>query len=244
MKTTVIIQARMGSSRLPGKVLMNLVDKPILAHVINRCKAIPLVDDIVVATTTDPADEVIADLVRSESVAVHRGSESHVLSRYYEAAIANQSDVVVRVTSDCPLLDPQVSNDVIRMFKEASSAQYCSNTLTRTFPQGLDTEVFSFDALEQAYRNADQAYEQEHVTPYIYQHDDQFRLLQYTHLKDYSHYRWTVDTAEDYQLVDQIYRELYRPGDIFSWQETIKLCESHPELVNMNAHIVQKKLGE
>lgn len=245
MKTTVIIQARMGSTRLPGKVMLDLAGKPILSHVIDRCKAISLVDEVVIATTTSSMDDTIVDLAHTENVGIYRGSETNVLQRYYEAAKASRSDIVVRVTSDCPLLDPDISSKVVRCFRESTLLDYCSNTIQRTFPQGLDTEVFSMQALEKSYYNANKAYEQEHVTPYIYQNPNLFKMVQLcVKDKDYSSYRWTVDTPDDYELIKIVYDRLYLPHEIFTYGQVLELFEREHHLANINSHIVQKKLGD
>ncbi|CAM4274958.1 glycosyltransferase family protein [Paenibacillus tarimensis] len=242
MTTTVIIQARMGSTRLPGKVLKVLEGKSVLGHVISRCQAIPSVDKVVVATTVLDEDMEICHEALLHGAEIYRGSKDNVLSRYYEAAIQAGGDTIVRVTSDCPLLDPRISNEVIEHFVN-NKFDYVSSGLSQTFPRGLDTEVFTFSALERAYKQAEEDYELEHVTPYIYLHPEEFSLSAYACEPDYSRYRLTLDTAEDWELISTIYREIYN-GSIFYWSDVLQLLQDRPQLAMINAHIEQKKLGE
>lgn len=243
MKVVAIVQARMASSRLPGKVMLPIENHSVLGHVILRLKTVPLVDEIVIATTLNPEDNVIVEESRKYNVSVHRGSVEHVLSRYYEAAIKSSADVVVRVTSDCPLIDPVVTNNIIKFFLH-SDTDYVSNKINETFPRGLDTEVFKMASLKYAYENAYNDIHREHVTPYIYLHPNKFELLNYNCIEDYSYYRWTLDTHEDYLLIKEIYSHLYKPEQIFSWLEAIELMNKNPQLKKINEHVKQKKLGE
>ncbi|PWK16177.1 cytidylyltransferase domain-containing protein [Tumebacillus permanentifrigoris] len=244
MKRVVIVQARMGSSRLPGKVMLDLMGKPVLAHVIERCQSIAQIDEVVIATTENPSDDVLVHVAEHWGVTCTRGSEDDVLSRYYQAARASQADVVMRVTSDCPFLDPSVSGAVLQQLLSNPHLDYVSNGLVCSYPRGLDTEAFTFAALEKAYQEATLPFEREHVTPYLYQNPQIFQLASHENAVDYSQYRWTLDTPEDWELISQVYQGLYRPGEIFSWQQGIQFMEQHPELRAINAHIEQKKLGE
>ncbi|WCF07929.1 glycosyltransferase family protein [Paenibacillus thiaminolyticus] len=243
MRIVLIIQARMGSSRLPGKVMLDLCGKTVLEHVIDRCRAISLVDHLVVATTVNTEDDRIEQCCLRQGISCYRGDEYDVLARYYKAAKKYRADIVVRVTSDCPLIDPGLAEEVICMFLEQPEVEYCSNDLIETFPRGLNVEVFSFRALEYAYEHAVNAYEREHVTPYIYEHPERFRVATLTSNVDYSRHRWTLDTKKDWILISEIYRLLYQ-GDIMPWKEVIDLVERYPELPLINADVVQKKLGE
>ncbi|WP_339846699.1 glycosyltransferase family protein [Paenibacillus sp. FSL W7-1088] len=242
MKITAIIQARMGSTRLPGKVMKMLGDRTVLGHVITRVLAIPSVDQVIVATTTNDEDEVICSEAANYGVDYYRGSQEDVLSRYYEAAREGNADVVVRITSDCPLLDPIISNEVIQHFIE-NGYDYSSSGLSGTFPRGLDTEVFTFRALEKSFQQAKREYEREHVTPYIYGNRDLFRVHEYDSIQNYSQYRLTLDTNEDWELISRIFHELYS-GGIFHIKEIIELFERYPDLPLINAEVIQKKLGE
>ncbi len=243
MNIVTIIQARMGSSRLPGKVLLPLNDRTVLSHVVQRCKLIPLSNMLVVATTTSPLDDIIEDECNKLDVICHRGSEDDVLSRYYDAATRFKADVIVRITSDCPLLDPEVSNQIIKQYLE-SGCDYCSNALIRSFPRGLDTEVFSFTSLENAFQNAKNKSQREHVTPYINQQPGLFKIVDYVGKDDLSKYRWTLDTIEDYQLLYKLFKYLgdSNSDNHLSYMFGIEAMEKNPEWITINAHVEQKKI--
>jgi spore coat polysaccharide biosynthesis protein SpsF len=241
MKTVVIIQARMGSTRLSGKVMKNLYGKSVLEHDIERVKQCNQIDDIIIATTDHENDTVIAMEAEKCGVKCFRGSESDVLSRYYFAAKENNADIVVRITSDCPLIDPFVTDQVIDFYK-THDYHYVSNGNTDpskvTYPRGLDTEVFSFKGLEEAYLNAKESYQREHVTPYFY--EDGKNVYFYKNNKDYSKYRWTLDTDSDWELIQQIYKHLYKGTHDFYMEDVVKLMEETPELYEINKDIKQK----
>lgn len=240
MKTVGIVQARMGSTRLPGKVLMDLCGEPVLARVVTRARRAGLPDQIVVATTTLPQDDVIAELCDRRGWPVFRGEAEDVLDRYYRAATAFEAETVVRITSDCPLIDPDVIDRTILALRAAlPRADYaCTFLPKRTFPLGLDVEAFSFEALERAWReDADPAL-REHVTEYILRNPRSFALRGVRALRDASHHRWTVDTTEDLELVRRIYEALGR--DDFTWHEALRVVESNPWWHEINAHVAQK----
>jgi spore coat polysaccharide biosynthesis protein SpsF len=241
MKTVAIVQARMGSSRLPGKVMMNLKGRSVLSHVLDRVKAIPSVDEVIVATTNNIQDQVLCDEALRYGCSFFCGSEDDVLERYYLAATHANADRIVRVTSDCPLLDPQIAENVIKL-NDSTHADYTSNTLVRSFPRGLDVEVFSYNALKQSYEMANQLAQREHVTPYIYQHPEHFKLTSYSLNSDQSIHRWTLDTPEDWILIEKIYDELFQNNAIFLWEEALDLVTKNPSLFNINTHIEQKKI--
>ncbi|MED1872999.1 glycosyltransferase family protein [Brevibacillus borstelensis] len=240
MRNVAIIQARMGSTRLPGKVLKTLVDKSVLAHVVDRAQAIDGIDEVVVATTTNAEDDAIVEETKRLGAAFYRGSETDVLARYYEAARAYQADVVMRITSDCPLLDPEVSGLVLRNFHAEDTFDYVSNTLERSYPRGLDTEVFTFDALTTAFMEAKEYHQREHVTPYLYENSLRFHCKSVRSETDYSRYRWTLDTPEDWELIVRMYEHLYEPDKLFAWKDSLALMERYPELATINEHILQK----
>lgn len=242
MRTVAIVQARMGSTRLPGKVLKALGDRTVLGHVIHRLQAIVELSDITIATTTSLEDDKLVAEAKKYGVRYYRGSESDVLSRYFGAAVECKSDNIVRITSDCPVIDPVVTADVIRFFIK-QQADYASNGLERSFPRGLDTEVFTMDSLTRAYRHAEQEFQREHVTPYLYQNPHLFILKSYINPVNYSQYRWTLDTEEDWAVINEIYKNLYQPGKIFLWQDIVKLMEDCPRIPLLNVHVEQKKLG-
>ena len=248
MKTVAIIQARMGSTRLPGKVMKQLCGRTVLAHVISRVQACPLVHEVIVATTTLPADDVIVAESKKCEAKWFRGSEEDVLERYYLTAKEHKAEVIVRVTSDCPLFDPEVLTQMLDYFStqttEGLEIDYLSNTMNRRHPRGLDAEVFTFDALDTAFREAHQAYEREHVTSYIYEHPEIFALHGQTNDEDLSAYRWTLDTPEDLKLIEAVYSYLYWEGELFTTDEVLALLREKPELVKLNAHMKQKGLRD
>ena len=240
MKVAAIVQARMGSTRLPGKVLLDIAGKSMLGRVVERLSGAESLDVVLVATTDSPHDDVIVEECRRLSVAVFRGQEDDVLDRYHQAARSIAADVVVRVTSDCPLIDPEVTDHTIRKFL-VEQPDYASNVLVRTYPRGLDTEVMTAQALRQAWGEADQAYQRAHVTPYIYEHPEKFKLLSVTGEQDYSQHRWTVDTPEDLGLIHAIYERLRGKGD-FVWRDVLALFNDEPELSALNRGVAQKAI--
>lgn len=240
LKVVAVIQARTGSTRLPGKVLKDLAGKTVLARVLERVQRAKLINEVLVATTDLAADDAIVAECRRISVPVSRGDQDDVLDRYFRAAQLAKADVIVRITSDCPLIDPQVTDKTIAAFIEASP-DYASNVLERKYPRGLDTEVMTVSALERAWRQAHQRYEREHVTPYIYEHPAEFKLLSVTGDADYSAHRWTVDTPEDLEFVRAVYSRM-GPDAPFSGRDVLDLLERHPELTELNRSIVQQPL--
>jgi spore coat polysaccharide biosynthesis protein SpsF len=242
MTTLAIIQARMGSSRLPGKVLLDLGGATVLARVVRRLERSQQISQIVVATTTVPADEAIVNECERLQVSCFRGSEDDVLDRYYQAARLYSADTVVRITSDCPLIDPMLVDETIRVFKDECT-DYASDVLPRTYPRGLDSEVFTSAALERAWREAREPYQREHVTPYLYEHPESFRLASARGDVDHSRYRWTLDTPEDLELLRAIYSRFDNRDD-FRWQDVIALMEREPELAELNSQVLQKSLRE
>jgi spore coat polysaccharide biosynthesis protein SpsF len=238
MKNIVIIQARMGSTRLPGKVLKVLINKTVLAHVVDRVQAVQSIDDIVIATTLASQDDSIIEEAKRLGVSYYRGSESDVLSRYYEAARQFRADSVVRVTSDCPLLDPGVSSMIVQEYLKADF-DYVSNTLERTYPRGLDTEVMSFHSLETAHLEATTLYDREHVTPYIYNNRNKFACLSIAK-QEISDYRWTLDTPEDWDLIEKIYKSLYQADRLFTWEEAVEVMKKNASWKLINSSIQQK----
>jgi spore coat polysaccharide biosynthesis protein SpsF len=242
MKVVAIVQARMNSSRLPGKVMLNLNGRTVLSHVLERVKAIPSVDEVIVATTTGKQDRVLCDEALRSGCSYYCGSEDDVLERYYQAATIAEADIVVRITSDCPLLDPEISDNVIK-YHLNSGSDYTSNTKVRSYPRGLDVEVFAYRALKQAFELTKEAAQREHVTPYIYGHPELFTIGSYSQDIDYSSYRWTLDTPEDWILIEAIYKELYQAGSLFPFEKIIAFLGDNPALLKINSHIEQKKIG-
>lgn len=238
-----IIQARMGSTRLPGKVLKDLDGEPVLARVVNRTQRTSLIDEVVIATTINPGDEAILSLCSSRSWSYFRGSENDVLDRYYRAANEYKVDVIVRITSDCPIIDPEIVNQVVQEFLDRQpTANYACNMLPRrTFPRGLEVEVLSFDTLGRAWREDRNSAWREHVTPYIYRNPNRFSIHGIMNEVDYSHMRWTIDTHEDLAFIRKIYE--YFGHDRFSWNEVLTVLEEHPEWIEINRHIKQKVIN-
>ncbi len=231
----------MGATRLPGKVLRRLGGRTVLDHVVSRVKQARLLDGIVVATTIQPDDDAVVAECADLKVPSFRGSEQDVLSRYFQAANEHQAQGIVRVTADCPLFDGMLLSEMLDVFLAANESEtkidYLSNTQRRTFPRGLDAEIFTFEALAQAYGAAVQAHEREHVTPYLYQHPQLFRLHSFEGPKDLSSYRWTLDTPEDWEFVSAVYGAL---GSAFKTADVLQLLEAHPELAEINSHVEQK----
>jgi spore coat polysaccharide biosynthesis protein SpsF len=232
----------MGSTRLPGKALIPIKGRPMLERVVTRVNTAHAIDETVVATTTEDRDDAIAELCSKGLCRVFRGSEEDVLDRYLMAARAFTADVIVRITSDCPLIDQASIDQTISCFLASNSKiDYASNTLPpRTFPRGLDVEVMGKDALERAWREDEDRRSREHVTPYIYRHPGAFRLLRVFNDQDRSAYRWTVDTPEDLAFVQAVYESF--DSEDFSQADIAALLERRPELTLINAGIVQKSI--
>ncbi|THD17774.1 acylneuraminate cytidylyltransferase [Anoxybacillus ayderensis] len=243
MKVAAIIQARMGSTRLPGKVLKKVLDKTLLEYQIERVKRAKTIDEIIIATTTKESDDPIVQLCQQLSIPYYRGSEEDVLSRYYEAATTFGVDVIVRLTSDCPIIDPNVIDKVVEQYLDNRDRyDYVSNTLTRTYPRGMDTEVVSYEVLKRAHEEAKGSVYREHVTAYMYHHPDQFRLCNVSNEEDESKHRWTVDTEEDFELIKKIIGELYIENAHFTMDDVLKVIDENPTWFHINSHIEQKKL--
>lgn len=223
----------MGSTRLPGKVMMDICGRPMLWHVINRLRHAETLDSIVVATSERRLDDKIEEFCRSEDVPCFRGSEKDVLDRYYQAAKWIGADVIVRITADCPLIDPEVVDSVVNKYLECK-CDYASNSELRTYPDGLDTEVFSFDALKRAWREARMMSEREHVTPYIRNNKTIFTSAEVFQERDLSSLRWTVDEPEDFDFVRNIYERLYRSDRVFLMDEVVNLLRENPKLIEIN----------
>lgn len=228
-KTVAIIQARMGSTRLPGKVLKPILGQPMLARMIERVKRAKTLDQILIATSTKPQDDSICHLADKVNLHYFRGSEVDVLGRFYQAAKKFSADIIVRLTGDCPLIDPAIIDTVVSRFK-TSKSDYVSNVLDRTYPRGMDTEVFSFNALKLAQRLAKSAYDREHVTPFIYTHPRIFHLKNVTAPASLRHpeFHLTVDEPADLKLITAIFRHLYRKNIRFNLSQIITLLDQKP----------------
>ena len=242
MAVTAIIQARMGSSRLPDKVLADIAGRPMLTRVVERTALATSVGQVVVATTDRERDDAIVGLCAQLNVHVFRGSEHDVLKRYADAAADVGAQTIARITADCPLIDPAIVDLVVDAFGVGEVA-YASNTLERTYPRGLDVEVFSRDALDTAAREATGEHERAHVTPFMYQHPQRFRVRSVRHEADQSRHRWTVDTSEDLRLTREIYAAL-GADSAFGFADVLALVERRPEVAEIYAHVEQKGLHE
>ena len=267
MKTVIIVQARMTSTRLPGKILKEILGKPLLEYQIERLKRVERVDQIIIATTDNKTDDPIVELCKKLGVSCFRGPEEDVLARYYDAAVEADADTIVRITADCPVIDPAISGAAIDFFlKNRHEYDYVR---LEGYPRGLDIEVFSFAVLAECWREATAQPDREHVTPYIYHHPERYRIerllcsIEATHFRplslraergnlpaesirqaDYSHHRWTVDTIEDFELIRRILEELYPAKPDFNMEDILAVLEKYPEWISINAAVRQKQYGE
>lgn len=233
-----IIQARMSSTRLPGKVLMPLAGKPVLEHVVSRIRACKTITKVVVATSIDHADDAIQAWCEKEEVSHYRGSLEDVLDRYYQTAKIHKADAVVRITADCPAVDPTIVDEVVKDFLAGGYDYY---GLSGEFPDGLDCTVFSFAALECAWREAKLKSEREHVGPYIENHRELFKTGGLKKFAGLSHHRWTLDEPRDYKFLQAIFSRLYRAGAPFLAPEVLALLDKEPELMTINGNIVRNE---
>jgi spore coat polysaccharide biosynthesis protein SpsF len=236
-RPVVIIQARMGSTRLPGKVMLPMNGVPMLQGMLERLLCLQPHVPLLLATTTSPDDAVLAQVGERMGVLVFRGSEDDVLDRFAKAVATTPADTVVRLTADCPLTDPLMIDKALDLFYHVRP-DYLSNTLRRTYPRGFDIEIFSREALEIASREAIHPREREHVTPYILTHSERFVLANFASAQDYSSWRLTVDTKEDFVLVERVLSALGKQG---SFEMVTNLLDRHPEWQKMNAHVKQKQ---
>lgn len=233
MKILAVLQARVSSTRLPGKVLLPVLGEPMLLRQIERVRRSQFIDKLVVATSTDPSDDALESLCRSAGVECFRGSLLDVLDRFVQAARPHQPEHVVRLTGDCPLADPVVIDEVIKFHLE-DGYDYSSNTLEPTYPDGLDVEIMRYTVLEEIWRTAVLPSQREHVTLSIYQQPDRFRLGSFRAGNDLSRLRWTVDEPADYNLVCRIYEALYPVKPFFTTVDIVNFLDRNPELKSMN----------
>ncbi len=248
MNTVAIIQARMGSTRLPGKIMKELMGHPMLWHAVQRVRSAKKLNRVVVATTTNKEDDVVEQFCKENEIPYYRGSAENVLSRYCEAAKKFNADVVVRITADCPLISPEIIDQCVDVYFR-SGCDYVSNGAppeNRTYIRGLDVEVFSFAALCRAFEQATEAYEKEHVTPYIWENKHGTYKIHPVlpappeYAKDY---RLTVDYPEDFTLIEKVYAALYRkPSEVIPISEAIAFLDTYPDVAQLNAHCVQKSV--
>lgn len=240
----IVIQARLGSTRLPGKILKDLGGQPVLTRMIERLRLISAPARLLVATTGDRQDDAIASLCRTLDVGVFRGHPTDLLDRHYRAAVAVGASAVVKIPSDCPLIDPAIIDKVLERFSRLD-CDYASNLHPASWPDGNDVEVMSFGALEAAWREAQLPMEREHTTPYLWERPERFRLANVRWdegravPRDYSlSHRWTLDYAEDYELIRSVFEELYPANPAFGVEDILRLLANRPELAAINAQYV------
>jgi spore coat polysaccharide biosynthesis protein SpsF len=251
-RVVAIIQARRASSRLPDKILLNIGGQPMLVRVVERAMRAGLLEAVVVATTTDPTDDAVQELCEARGYLCYRGSSLDVLDRYYQAASRFQAAIIVRLTADCPLIDPALIDEAVSAFtgaypKDRQSVEFpydfVANRLPppwgRTYPIGLDIEVCSFAGLELAWKEADQPHQREHVMPFFYEQPQRFRIHLLNYHMDYGSLRWTVDTPEDLELLRIIYAR-FEDRDDFSWLEVLELFQREPDLASINSRVRHK----
>ncbi|MDD5290984.1 MAG: glycosyltransferase family protein [Patescibacteria group bacterium] len=228
---TAIIQARMNSTRLPGKILKKIKGKPILELLVERLRHCQKIDKIIIATTKNPADAATVALAKKINCPYFIGDEDDVLDRIYQAAKKYKADIIARVTADCPLHDPKIVDDLIDFYlKNKNKYDYVSNVNPPTFPDGLDLWIFPFKTLERAWKEAKLKSEREHVCPYIWKNPHLFRVGHFESKTDYSHLRWTVDDNTDFEFIKKIFAGLYRKGKIFSMGDILNFLDQNPAL--------------
>lgn len=230
----------MGSSRLPNKVLLELAGKTVLEHVIQRTLQSKFVNEVIVATTISKLDLQLVQYCSSKNIRVFIGSEDNVLDRFYQAAKLLQPKNIIRITSDCPMIDPDVI-DHIGNIHIRESTDYTSNTLDETFPDGLDAEVFTFEALKTAWQDATLLSEREHVTPYIKKNPEKFKLFSVKSDINLSHHRWTIDQQQDYTFLSSVFSRLYNNNPDFRMKDVLNLLVEEPGLSKINDNIIRNE---
>lgn len=242
MKIIAVTQARYGSTRLPAKVLKKVGDETLLDIHLKRILRAKSIDQLIVATTIESQSTVIEEIAKSHGLKCYKGSIDNVLQRFYEAVSPENPDYVVRITSDCPLIDPQIIDRVVEACLE-HGCDYCSNTMFPTFPDGVDVEVFKLSALERAYKEASLKSDKEHVTPYIWRNStakggDVFKSFNFANQKDFSSYRITVDTQEDFDVIKALIEAL---GTEKGWESYIRYLDNHPEIKEKNSNYTRNE---
>mgnify|MGYP001942273858 CR=1 FL=1 len=240
MQVLAILQARFNSTRLPGKVLKPILGKAMLAQQVERLQQVKSVDKLIIATSSQASDDVIEQLCQKLAVNCYRGSLDDVLDRYYQASKNHQAQHIVRITGDCPLIDIDIVEQVVNMHT-TSNFDYTSNIQPATFPDGLDVEIFKFSALEKAWLGANKPSEREHVTLYIRNNPDLYNCQNFTHTKDLSHLRWTVDEPEDFDFVTKVYQALYQKKPFFNYSDIISLLIEQPHLQTINQKYIRNE---
>ncbi|MFA4941300.1 MAG: GNAT family N-acetyltransferase [Patescibacteria group bacterium] len=234
---TAIIQARMSATRLPGKVLMKLGNKTILEHVVSRTKKSKFVKKVVVATSDNKSDDEIAKLCQEKNINYFRGSLGDVLDRYYQASKKYKAEHICRITADCPFIDPEIIDQVAEIYLNNKYDYVSTGRIKITFPDGVDTEIFSFNALERAWRESVMPSEREHVTPYIWKNTNKFKVYTINCKKNLSFMRWTVDEQRDLEFVREVYKRMGKIKGIFRTRDVLEVLEKNPELMKINGDI-------
>jgi len=238
-----ILQARMSSKRLPGKVLKMILGRPMLARQLERVARCAALDQLIVATSKEETDDPIESLCQSVSVRCYRGSLDDVLDRFYQCAHSAEASHVVRLTGDCPLADPNLIAELVDFYRE-QDADYASNCRPPTLPDGLDAEVFSIAALDAAWRESVDPYEREHVVPFILRRPERFATINWKWKDDLSDLRWTVDELEDFEFVTRVYEYLFHKTPNFDLNDVLMLIQQHPQLKEINGHFLQNEASK
>ena len=241
MNVVAIIQARSGSTRLPNKIFLKLSDNFLFYHVVQRLKSSNEINNIVIATTTSLKDNIVEEWCSKNSLDFYRGSENDVLERYYYTAKQFNADIIVRVTSDDPFKDYRLIDQAVKTIKEKNLDFVCNNNPI-SYPEGLDVEVLTMDALSKSYLNATSSFEKEHVTQYIHKNENSFKTFNIKNHEDFSHFRWTIDTEEDYLFASEIYNSLYENKKMFLTEDIYKLIEKNPQLLKINNKVKKSDL--
>lgn len=241
MRIIAIIQARMESTRLPGKVLIDLCGKSVLEHIVTRARKSKYINEVVVATSTNNADDAIEEFTKANNIQYYRGSQENVLERFYKCAKQYNPDIIVRLTGDNTLIDYQIIDEGIEYFIEKKNSDYIY--YREGLPVGVAVEIFRFSALERAFMEADDSECLEHVTPYIYRNPEKFNSERVkVKGEDYSSLRWTLDTESDFELVSEIYNAVYLQNPQFSFYDILEEYKKHPEWIEINSKIEQVKV--
>lgn len=241
MRTVAIIQARMASTRLPQKAMLDIAGHTMLWHVVQRLHDCQNLDEVVVATTVNTEDQAITDFCRAQGFHCYRGSSEDVLDRYFQAAKAYKAEAVVRITSDCPLIDPEIVDELIKRYSDSPDEYAGASTIIRrSYPRGLDCELVSMSTLTNLWERVTEPKYREHVTLYIYDHLHDFRMISLEFPEDLSRYRWTVDEQADLDFVREVYRQLYAVDPAFRTRDVLKLLNKDKKLQLINQHIEQK----
>jgi spore coat polysaccharide biosynthesis protein SpsF len=230
---TAIIQARLSSTRFPKKIFSDLCGKPLIWHIVDRLRWSKRIENILLATTTNKLDDALYEWALKNNVNVFRGNENDVLDRYYNAAVFSKAATIVRITADDPFKDPRVTDNVIDVFLKGKY-DFAYNNHPPSFPEGLDAEIFSFDALKKAAGNSKDPFEREHVTQYFYKNPSIFKHTNVAYKTDISYLRWTMDTEKDYKMISLVYKNLYKEGCIFLMDDILEFLKKNPEIEKIN----------